>query len=423
MAVNTVTELNANYKILYADRLKYLQPENFRYIKDIKAKKGRLGKTFNFPLVVKNEQGFTYAAAGAGEVTFNATEAGKIEEATANGSQLFGWCGVDYETAAKGANSKQAFVDSVGHIVESLFLSANRRIEVRGWYGQSGIGIVSALSYTDDADATNDYITITTASWASSIWVGAEGAHVAVLSSDGATAHVTVGVIHRVDIANKRIYLKATDGTELDDISDVVAGDLVYFYTSAIATPTYREHLGIHGILNSAATTFFGIANSNAYSLLVANSYDVGGTVLSLEGVQDIAGAAIAKGMEGKVNLYLNPATVAKMITDLGGLRRFLKDDGSKYVIGANDIQIECQGILVSIVSHPFIWEGFGYMFNPEIFSRVQAYPLSSKVPGRGDDLFQLTPGKGSYTMQVYNNEVSTCDAPCQGVRISGIIN
>ena len=427
MTPDTVTELNASYRILYADRLKLLQPEQFRYWKDIGTKKGRLGRTYNWPVVLKNEQGFTFAKAGAGEVTLNSTAPGKIEEATTDGFQMFGWCGIDYETAAKGANSRQSFVDSVGHIVESLHLSAMRKIECLGWYGQSGLAVVESVSYTNDADATNDYIVISKATWAPAMWVGAEGTHIDLHTSVfGASPITTDAIISKVDIPNRRLYLTTSAGAECDDLSGGAAGNIVAFAGAIVgnATPAnvvYNEQKGIDKILGTN-TTLFGITCAS-YSLWQANQYAVGSTSMSVEAVQDMVGAAISKGMEGKVSLYLNPASVAKMITDFGGLRRFLKDDGSKYVIGASDIEIFCQGVIVSIVSHPFIWEGSGYCFNPEIFARVQAYPLSSKVPGRGDDLFQLTPGKGSYSMQLYSNEVLTTDAPCQGVSLSGIVN
>jgi hypothetical protein len=438
MTPNVHTQLNESYKVLYADRLKYLLPENFRYHRDIGTKKGRLGRQYNFPLVLKQEQGFTYAAYNSGEVTFADTAPGIIKEAVAYGYQLFGWCGIDYETAAKGANSKTSFVDSVGHIIESLYLSAQRRQEISGWYGQSMLGRVATNGYTNDADKTNDYITISTATWAPAMWIGAEGSYLTTLANGGASAtagstdggtDATSMVISKVDMANKKIYCTTagvgSTTAECDDMSDIIGndstGDTVHFYSSVVATPTWKEQLGIHGILYNP-TTLFGLTCAD-YSLLQPTVVNVGSTVMSLEAIQDAAAQGIAKGMEGKVNLYLNPASVAKMITDFGGLRRFMSQEGNKYTLGANDITIHCQGLLVNIVSHPFIWEGFGYMFNPEIFKRVQAYPLSSKVPGRGDDLFQLTQGKGSYSMQLYANEVLTCDAPCQGVCFYGIVN
>lgn len=430
ITVNTNATLNESYKILYADRLKYLLPENFRYHRDIGTKKGKLGLEYHFPMVLKQEQGFTYAKHNTGPVTFEDTVPGIIKEGKAYGKQLFGWCGIDYETAAKGANSRTAFVDSVGHIIESLYLSAQRRLEIAGWYGQSGLGTIASFT---EGSTVEDYFTINTATWAPAMWIGAEGAPVMVTDTTAATVHCgsaqgTVATscrISKVDMANKRIYITESDGTECDDAEDVASGhttDIIWFATEvASAGTTINTQLGIHGILYNP-TDMFGLTCAD-YSLLQPTVVNVGSTVMSLESIQDAAAQGIAKGMEGKVNLYLNPASVAKMITDFGGLRRYMSQEGNKYTIGANDIAIHCQGLLVNIVSHPFIWEGFGYMFNPEIFKRVQAYPLSSKVPGKGDDLFSLTQGVGSYTMQLYSNEVLTCDAPAQGVCFYGIVN
>jgi ribosomal protein S11 len=424
MTPNTFTQLNESYKILYADRLKYLLPENFRYHRDVGTKKGRLGRYYAFPLVLKQEQGFTYAKYDSGEVTFNDTVPGIIKEAIAYGYQLFGWCGIDFETAAKGANSKTSFVDSVGHIIESLYLAAQRRIEISGWYGQAGLARVSAV------DNSADYVTITDATWAPAMWIGAEGAWIKF--SDHTTTDYSATItnatclkISKVDMANKRLYLTTTGDGDATTTS-IAAGNIISFYNTVTenATPAsvvHAETQGIHAVL-AGPTTLYGLTRAS-YSLLQGTSVAVGSTVMSLEAVQDAAAQGISKGMEGKVNLYLNPASVAKMITDFGGLRRFMSQEGNKYTVGANDITIHCQGLLVSIVAHPFIWEGYGYMFNPEIFKRIQAYPLSSKVPGRGDDLFHLTDGKGSYSMQLYSNEGLACDAPCQAVYFSGIVN
>jgi len=430
MTPNTVTQLNDSYKILYSDRLKYLLPEQFRYWRDISAKKGRLGQSYNWPVVLKQEQGFTFKKAGGGEVTFNNTVPGIIKSATTDGFQMFGWCGIDYETAAKGANSRQSFVDSVGHIIESLDLSAKRRIEMLGWYGQSGLAEIESVSYTDDTTVTNDYIVISKATWAPAMWVGAEGMRIDIFDTTFATKRNHTNYpfcIKKVDMVNRRLYLSQyNDVTEVeaDDLHDTVATDKILFQDTRDVTGTayWNEQQGIDSILNAANTTLFGITCAD-YSLWQSNSYAVGSTVMSVEAIQEIAAQAIPKGMEGRVKLYMNPNSVSKMITDIGGLRRFTSQEGNKYTVGANDITVHCQGVLVDIVSHPFIWEGSAYMFNPEIFGRVQAYPLSSKVPGRGDDLFQLTGGKGSYSMQLYSNEVLTTDAPCQGVRVTGIVN
>ena len=204
MTPNTHTQLNESYKVLYADRLKYLLPENFRYVRDVGTKKGRLGRQYNFPLVLKQEQGFTYAKYNAGEVTFNDTVPGIIKEATAYGYQLFGWCGIDFETAAKGANSKTAFVDSVGHIIESLYTSAQRRMEISGWYGQAGLARVSAVN------TTSDYVDITAATWAPSMWIGAEGAWIKF--SDHTTTDYSATITNTViyGCTSNGIHLGAT---------------------------------------------------------------------------------------------------------------------------------------------------------------------------------------------------------------------
>lgn len=420
---NTATTLNANFKELYADRLQKLLPENTKLIKQVKPRKGRLGKQFHMPVALKMEHGFTYALAQAGAFAFNNVIPGIIKDATIDGCQLHGWCAIDYETAAKGANSKTAFVDSVGHIVENLWTSAQRRREIRAWYGKAAIGkVVSTYS-------SGTTIGLETANFAPAIWVGMEGAKISV-TIGGATAAAATGLrdlgtpdytatISSVDIANKQIVVSQA--------GNVAAADWIVFESEAVhANPvTWGEGDGVHNML---ATTYNGTPELHGidpydYSLWRPNTFAVGSTVLSVEAIQDMVAQAIAKGLEGTANLYCNPATVSKLITDLGGLRRFQKEDGKKYTIGAADLEIECQGVLVKIVSCPYVWEGYAYLFDPSIFSFIQAYPLSSKVPGRGDELFYLEPGYAAYSMQIYSHEGLFCEAPCLATVASGIVN
>jgi hypothetical protein len=427
---NTATTLNANFKELYADRLQKLMPENTRLIKDIKPRKGRLGKQFHMPVALKQEHGFTYALAQAGAFAFNNVVPGIIKDATIDGCQLHGWCAIDYETAAKGANSKTSFVDSVGHIVESLWLSAQRRREIRVWYGQAGLGRLTSN--------TSGAILIDTAYYAPAIWVGMEGAKVSFTTGNAGGPVISSGMR---DLGTPNYTAKITSVANasktftIDQFANTTTSDWVVFESELAdvsgTSCTWQEGPGIHAMLSRTYVSSGTATDENKihgiypydYSLWQPNTFAVGSTVLSVEAIQDMVAAAVAKGLEGTANLYCNPTTVSKLITDLGGLRRFQKEDGKKYTIGAADIEIECQGILVKIVSCPYIWEGFAYLFNPDIFSFIQAYPLSSKVPGRGDDLFYLEPGFAAYSMQIYSHEGLFCEAPCLATVASGIVN
>lgn len=425
LANNTATTLNANFKILYADKIQKLLPENTRLIKQVKPRKGRLGKSFSMPVALKMEHGFTYALAQAGAFAFNNVIPGIIKEATIDGCQLHGWCAIDYETAAKGANSKTSFVDSVGHIVENLWLSAQRRREIRAWYGKAGIAKV------DSTYSSGTTVLLARANFASANFIGMEGAKVSV-TIGGATAAAATGLrdlgtpdytatINSVDVAS------AVPSITLSQAANVAAGDWIVFESEGVhANPiTWGEGEGVHAMLNTTYTDGIALHGIDPfdYSLWRPNTFAVGSTVLSVEAIQDMVAQAIAKGLEGTANLYSNPNTVSKLITDLGGLRRFQKEDGKKYTIGAADLEIECQGVLVKIVSCPYVWEGFAYLLDPSILSLIQAYPLSSKVPGRGDELFYLEPGYAAYSMQIYSHEGLFIEAPCLATVASGIVN
>jgi hypothetical protein len=414
-STNTTTELNANFKILYGDKLKYLLTKNLRAIKDFRFKQSaRLGRAFHQPVVLKHEHGFTYAAAGSGSVTFVTAVAGYIENAVIDGVQIFLRSLIDYESAAKGASSKAAFVDSVGYLIENMWQSSQKRIEIAAWYGQSatGLGAVSAFG--------SSQITFTDATWAPGIWAGMEGA-VIEWTEAAKTNFIGKATIAKVLLDSKKIELSGISGT------NPAATNLVFFNTeysnagqSTGTAVVVNGGLGVHQILSSP-TTLHGITSAN-YSLWQATSFPVGGN-LTLEAIEDTVAKLVAKGAEGDLNLYISPATWAKLMTDFAGLRRLVKDDGSRYTMGAEELQIFAQGTKVNIIASPYIQEGVAYLLNPDDFMRIGATDLTYKVPGRGEDLFRLSDGVGSFELQTYSNQSMFCQAPGRCAILTGIVN
>ena len=90
----------------------------------------------------------------------DAAVAGVMQDAQIGGSQIILRTQVDYESAAKGAKSRNAFKDTFGLLFENMSKSVRKRLEIDLINGGSatGIGVVSSVS-------TND-ITLTAADFA-----------------------------------------------------------------------------------------------------------------------------------------------------------------------------------------------------------------------------------------------------------------
>ena len=427
---NTMTTLNNNVKIIYGDKLKYLLPQGLWLYPNFEFKTAKkLGQAFYQPIVLKHEHGFTYAAsrftgvstgsapwAPSGTVVgvpYVTAAPGFIENANIDGTQIFGRTLLDFESASRAASSKASFVDSVGYVLENLDQSAKRRLEIAMYLGQT------PLAVADTGTTTTNFI-VTAATWAPGLWAGQEGAPIEVTSNTRTPVRGT-STISAINFTTRTITFAGA-------IASTVATDYLWFKSAAsIGTaggtgPAYpltaanilqNECVGLHTMLN-APTSVHGITCAT-YSLWTPNSQDVGSANMNLEAVEDAAAKIINRGGGGATyKLLMAPANYAKFINSLSGLRRLNKEDGSRYTIGAEDITIFAGGLKIVLVSWAYCMEGFAYLINPDDFMRIGSTDLTYKVPGRGDDLFRLSDGAGSYEMQLYSLQAPACTALCR---------
>lgn len=86
---NTVSTLDGNFKILYGEGPINLIPEVSILQKKVPFKKSeKIGKSYNFPVILTNEAGVTYLAAGAGVSTLNDSIAAQLKEASVDANQI-----------------------------------------------------------------------------------------------------------------------------------------------------------------------------------------------------------------------------------------------------------------------------------------------------------------------------------------------
>lgn len=410
MAENKASTLTGLFKEVYAPSLEFLMPKNLRFQNDINfvPSSQMPGNNFNQPVVVQHEHGFTYAATGVGAFTINAAVPGQIKNAQVLGSQMLLESRMDYESAARASTGgKRAFVQATKYMVENMWQSSRKRLEIDLLYGQVGLATISNV-------ATNVF-TITTTEFAPGIWAGMEGASIETFTSDLATQRTNAATITAVDLGARTITVDtAPTGT--------VATDVIMFEGQIEATPTYNTMAGIHKIMANAGS-LFGI-DAATYSLWKANTLAISSVNLSFEAVQKLVAQCVGKGADADLNLYVNPSTWATLLSDQAGLRRHGDPNKStKYTLGSENIEFFSQIGKITIKASIYVKEGYAYLLTPSKFHRIGATDITFRLPDRGDEFFFHLPQNAGYALRTYSNQAVFSECPGVCGYHSGIVN
>lgn len=403
-APETISTLNGLFKEVYGDDIKELVPNGTKIQQKVKfaPKEKDLGGNYNQPVLLAYAQGFTFSAASGGAFTLNDAKAGVMKNAQLTGSQIVLREQMDYESAARSAKGKNAFVDGTQLMFKSMQASMRKRLEVQLLYGAQGLGTVTSYS--------NPTITFSTATWAPGIWAGLEGSEVEVMN--GGSSRGTA-VVSSVDIDARTVTLSA-------DVSGTTSGDIVY-YKGAYG----NEMTGIRGILNNSGS-LFGISAST-YSLWKASSQTASSAALNFAKVRAAVSKAVARGLDEDVMLLVSVNTWDDLMNDLAALRRIgdkeSKGKMSTYELGAENIKFYSQNGSIEIVPSIYVKAGEAYGLCPATWTRVGAADVTFKTPGYGDQIFFNLASKAGFEVRAYTNQAIFSHAPAKNFIITSIVN
>lgn len=402
-ANNTFTSLNALFKQVYADKVQNLVPDGVKLYKMIKfEQKSKLGNSYNQPVILGLEHGVTFAASDDDAFSLNAAVAGTIKNAVVRGNPVVLSSVLGYKAASSAVGGgEKAFTDATKFLVANMVRSITKKMEIVMLYGGSGIGIVGSVNSTT--------LTITTASFASGIWAGAENMPLEITASDGTTVRSGACYVSSVDLTARTITLSALP-------TSTAANDIIWM-TSART----NEMLGIHKILTNTGTLFD--ISAATYSLWRGNSYAAGGA-LSLAKIERAIALAVAKGLDSDVTVLVSPATWADLLVEQTALRKFdssYSPDDMKS--GSKSITFYGQNGMVSIEPTIYCKEGFAYVLDMSTFSRVGSCEVTFERPGGEGRFFQDLEGTAGYQLRAFSDQALFCDAPGRSVIITGIVN
>ena len=422
---NAVDTLNGWFKELYASEEQKLVPEAAWIVKNIPFNKSEagLGNLYHQPVVLTQEQGFTYAGPAAGAFALNSPVSAILKDAQVQGAQIMLRSQIDYESLARAANTKASFGDASKLLVENMLEAMSKRLELMFIYGRSpgGVGVLGGSH-------TAATFQLSTASWAPGLWAGMEGAVVHVLSVTGTYPSYTVGtrrngvsgtIVVSVNFATRTITVTAASLTAAAD------GDIVVLFgtwssasggtalTSGVIT--FLEALGLDGMIQQASGTLFNI-DIGTYKIFAGNN-PAAVSALSVTNLLSGLLPAIGKGLmedvvclcsnsayQGLVSPVVDPVALGGSSNSKVGLH-MNKNQSEDLRLGAKNITIVGQQGNITVQPHLFLKDKDIFIFPKKRLMKVGATDVTFNTPGnKGGEFFLHLPSNAGYELRSYCN-------------------
>jgi hypothetical protein len=423
---NSTTTLDGLFKIVYGDGPINAIPEVSILQAMIPFKETeRIGKSYNFPVILTSEAGVTYIAAGGGSTTLVDSVAATLKEVSVDANQIIVRGQMDYEAAGKAQSSKAAFKGASELLVENLMETASTRLEIAFLYGQSATGL-GTIDSSANTSTTVTVVTMLAAGWAPGIWSGKEGASLSAwkVSDDTAAATTNTFVITAISHSDRKITVSGTATTGIGELDTALgSGDCYFTFKGAkTGTSTWVEPVGIDKIITNTGS-LFGIS-ATTYSLWGGSSFSFGSAAVTVAKILNMVGMAVSKGgLMEEADVLLSPKSymnLAGTMTDL----RMLSGEKTKGIGGFESIQLMGPNGKLNLVVHPMIKEGecFAGPFKKR-FKRIGSQEFSFETPGRKGEIFLHIPDKNAYELRIYGAQAIVCTTPAKFVKGTAITN
>lgn len=421
-APNTLTTMSGYFKKVYGDKLDNVIPASsvlYDLIDFEDAQK--IGDSYNFPVLLSLENGFTVNGSSGAVVTLKDAAAAQMEQATIQSVEMIGRVQMGYITASRAtAAGEKAFGKAWGQALMNLRVSHMKRLELMLLYGQLGLGTVESITGTTQ-------VTVSEASWSPAIWIGfahtTNGAAFEFWSSTGSAAiHGSTSGHRLTAVANSTRLL--TFSGDITSGTTTAANDVIYFQgargTTATNNTTYNECVGLIKIAQNSGT-LFGISAST-YDIWGGNNVTSFGA-LTMGKILDAVSQAVDRGLDEEVILGVCPKAYEVLNADLSSNRHF---DGSysreKAENGSQQIVFNGQMGQIKLKVMPFLKRGDAVAFPVSQLKMVGSADVGMGVPGTdGRDVFIHLQTQNAIEARSFSDLALLCLAPARCVAISGI--
>ncbi len=411
---NTVSTMDGLYKQRYADKVQHLVPDHVKLYNDVKFENSKkLGDSYNEPVILSLESGFTYGGEDGDLFDLNDAKEFKMKNAKVKARELVLRSAISIAALNRSQSGEQSIEKAMDLLIGNMLKSIYHRLEVQMFYGQSGIGSVSA----DIAGgAPSEAVSIKVAEWAAGIWNGTTNADVDVFSADLATKRGTY-TVEGYSLADKSVTLKKSAGNL--GAAEIAEDDVIYFKGAAVegGSPVKNEFLGVHEI-SQESTNLFGIANANE-PLFQGSIVDVGtdattnAAVLSQAKIEEGISKMVEKGlMQEDVTCYINPKQWDDLLAEQDAKRRFDSSYSSaKHESGAREIEFFGQNGTIKIKASTFVKQGYSYIICEKDLKRIGSTEVTFKRPD-GEEYFKLLEGKHGVEMRCMTDQALFTSRP-----------
>lgn len=403
MANNFNDTLSGLFKKVYGD-LENLIPDNTKLTKMVPFvnQKKRNGAAYQQAVILKSEHGVTYGGTDADAFTYNDPVDGATKQASILPSEMILRSKVALGALSRSANvSEGAFQNATQHVIQNMLQSMFTKYEAQCFYGGTGLAVVGSV-------ATNT-ITISTAEFAPAIWVGGEGMKLQAYDATLATLRAGTMQITAVDLVNKTITVDAA-------ATGLVATDVIFEFGAK-----GKEFIGVHKMISTTSGSIFGI-DTSTYSLWRGNTSAVGGA-LSFAKISNGIAEAVAKGVTGKLTMFVNPGAWSNLLTEQTAQRIFKEGGMVDYSNGAENIMFYSQNGAVEIVSSAFVKEGYAYALDLSCFMRIGSKDVTFEHPLDKGKFIEPLENSHAYQVISYTDSALFCSALGRQILFTGISN
>ncbi len=419
-SADTFSVLQGNFKEVYGD-LHNLIPDTAKMMKMIPYKpKAKIGNEFVEAVKLTHEHGVTYSQSdnNAGAlVTLSTPIPLTLLDAKVMSSVLLLRAQIGYDAFARAeGGDKVAFKDASELVVEDLLESITKRLEISLLYGSSptGIGGIPQAGTTDSSGTLT--IVLSPAQWATGIWVGSENANVDIYHGSTKINSIAVLVVSSVNPDTYTIVVtgNATDTAAVNTYVTSNADAFIVF-TGSFG----NEMSGLDAVCLNTGNLWN--INAGSYALWSANTYSAGSANLTMGKLQSAIQKAVQKGLDGDVNVLVNPATWATLNTDLAALRRFV-EDSTEGELGVESIKYMYAGGKMDVVAYNLCKEGECFILPKKGVNRIGAADIGFKRPG-GDNGFLHVPDRMGYEFRLFSSQAFFTPFVAKLVKVYAIVN
>ena len=400
---NQVSTLEGLFKERYADQVTVLVPDHVKLYNEVKFETSKkVGDSYNEPVVLSLESGFTYGGAGGSLFDLNDAKEFKMKNAKVQAREIVLRSAISYGALSRSQGSEQAIEKSMDLMVGNMLKSMYHRLEIQMFYGQEGLAEVKTDSV---GGAPSEAIAILETEWAAGIWNGTTNAVVDVFDPTLTTKRGEYE-IEGYSLSDKTVTLKKAAGNI--GAAEIVDGDVIYFKGAADTGAVKNEFKGIHSIA-AETSSLFSIANANE-PLFQGSIVNVGASaaslaVLSLEKIETGIAAMVEKGLlESDVDCYVNPKQWKDLLTEQDAKRQYDSSYGEEAVAGHKKLKFYGQNGGINVIASTFVKEGNAYIVNTKDLKRIGSTEVTFKRPDGVSFLEQLE-GKHGIEMRCYTDQ------------------